>query len=157
MYFSWMSGMLSFLILFALEHKAVIGKGFFSHPESKFMACSLPLLPTGPPCRRKQQDSCTEWLKRSQDDLGFPAVLKEYFTLWLALISKPSLQCVHIVYLTLACDTPYLESAQRKQPAERKAISASLRAPVTTKCGFLAPGNAEMVQLKWFIYTDTCI
>lgn len=29
MYFSWMSGMLSFLILFALEHKAVIGKGFF--------------------------------------------------------------------------------------------------------------------------------
>lgn len=94
--------MLSFLVLFVLEHKVVIGEAFFLCTESEFMVCSLPLLPTSLPGRRKQWEvSCLEWLKKSQDVLGFPLVLKEDLTVFLALISKPSLKCIHIVVFDL--------------------------------------------------------
>jgi len=46
--------MLSFLGFFVLEHKVVTWESFFLCTESEFMVCSLLLLFTSLPCRRKQ-------------------------------------------------------------------------------------------------------
>lgn len=131
MYFSVISLDASFSHSLCLRTQSSHWEGFFPHSESEFMVCSLPLLPTSLPCTR---NDCTEWFKRSQDDRDFPLVLKEYFTLWLALIMSPPLSVHMLWYLTLACKAQYLEPAQRKEPAERDSISASLRVHVATKC-----------------------
>lgn len=138
--------MLHFLVLFALDHKAVIGKGFFPHSESEFMVCSLPLLPPSLSCRRKQLVSFTEWLRRSQDDLGFPLGLKEYFTLWLAVISKPSLKCIHVVVSGLGMQGS-VPGVSSKEAAswEIQHVCFPQGWCDTPNCGFVTPGNAEVV------------
>lgn len=77
MYFSWLSGMLSFLILFALEHKAVVGKGFFLTLKVNLWCAPCLSCPLACPAEENSRSAALNGSREAK--VGFSSCIKGIF------------------------------------------------------------------------------